>query len=193
MSPRPLRADAEANRERLLAIAAEVFRRDGPRVPMADIAARAGVGVGTLYRHFPDRDELLGALEHHSYRLTLDMARAATVHEGRGIDALRAYLAAIISSRDRLFLPLHGGPMSADRKSRELRAQIGAAVAAIVDRGKRDGSIRADATPLDVIIGATFFCQPLPNAGADWDTIARRQTDIFIAGMAPQSPSPTYR
>jgi AcrR family transcriptional regulator len=151
---------------------------------MSVIAERAGVGVGTLYRHFPDRDELLASLEQHSYELTLGLARAAADREETGIESLRFYLDAIISARDRLFLPLHGGPMSPDEHSVQLRGAIAANIARILDRGKHDRSIRPDATPLDVIIGGTFLCMPLPNAG-DWDEIARRQLEIFLAGLAP--------
>jgi AcrR family transcriptional regulator len=183
VSPRPRRPDAEANRARLLEVAAPTFRTDGTRVPMSTIARRAGVGVGTLYRHFPDREELLAGLEQHSYALTLELAEAAAARHESGADSLRFYLETVIASRDRLFLPLHGGPMSGDARSVGLRRAIGGCVARILARGQADGSIREDATPMDVIIGGTFLCMPLPNA-RDWDAIAVRQLEIFLAGMA---------
>jgi AcrR family transcriptional regulator len=184
MSARRPRADAESNHRALLEAAAATFRQVGTRVPMSTIAERAGVGVGTLYRHFPDRDELLAGLEQHSYALTLTLARAAADQPGTGIAALRAYLDAIIANRDRLFLPLHGGSLSFDAESVGLREAIGAAITEILERGRRDGSIREDATAQDVIIGGTFLCMPLPRA-TDWDEIAQRQLVIFLAGMGP--------
>ena len=71
---RGLRSDAAANRDRLLAAATVAVRRDGEKVPMATVAARAGVGVGTLYRHYPTREALLSALATQSYELVLSAA-----------------------------------------------------------------------------------------------------------------------
>jgi AcrR family transcriptional regulator len=183
MSTRRLRADAESNREKLLETAAMTFRRVGTRVPMSTIAERAGVGVGTLYRHFPDRNRLLSGLEQHSYELTLALATDAAGRPDSGIAQLRHYLNAIIANRDRLFLPLHGGSLSFDARSVELRNGIEAAIAAILERGRGDGTIRVDATPNDVVIGGTFLCSPLPRA-VNWDAIAQRQLEIFLTGLA---------
>lgn len=66
---RGLRRDAEANRERLLAAAVTAMLREGRNVPLATFAAEAGVGVGTLYRKYPDRAGLMRALEHRAYGL----------------------------------------------------------------------------------------------------------------------------
>jgi AcrR family transcriptional regulator len=61
-TPRPMRADARRNYERIVAIAREVFVEQGPEAPLDDIARRAGVGAGTLYRHFPRREDLMAAV-----------------------------------------------------------------------------------------------------------------------------------
>ena len=71
------RSDAAANRERILAAATIAVRRDGEKVPMATIAEEAGVGIGTLYRHYPTRPALLAALTLRSFQLVLQHARAA--------------------------------------------------------------------------------------------------------------------
>src|SRR3954462_8195482 len=71
------RSDAAANRDRILAAATIAVRRDGERVPMATIAEEAGVGIGTLYRHYPTRPALLAALTVRSFDLVLQHARAA--------------------------------------------------------------------------------------------------------------------
>ncbi|HVE29341.1 MAG TPA: helix-turn-helix domain-containing protein, partial [Mycobacteriales bacterium] len=68
MQTRPLRADAQRNRDRLLAVAVRAFSQDGPDVPLDAIAREAGVGIGTLYRHFPTREALVEA----AYRTELD-------------------------------------------------------------------------------------------------------------------------
>src|SRR3954452_17545542 len=72
---RQQRKDAAANRERVLDAATDLVRTDGEKVPMADIARHAGVGVGTVYRHFPTREHLLGALVHRSFGLAVDNAQ----------------------------------------------------------------------------------------------------------------------
>jgi hypothetical protein len=86
--------------------------------------------------------------------------------------------------RENLFLPLHGGLMSGDQESVALRQAIAANISYILDRGRKDGSVRADAVPLDVVIGGTFLCMPLPNT-TNWDTIAERQLEIFLDGLRP--------
>ena len=81
---RPLRSDAAANRERILAAATIAVRREGERVPMATIAEEAGVGIGTLYRHYPTRSALLVALTLRSFDLVLQHARAAALSDEPG-------------------------------------------------------------------------------------------------------------
>ena len=76
-----LRSDAAANRERILAAATIAVRRDGETVPMATIADEAGVGIGTLYRHYPTRPALLTALTFRSFQLVLRHARAAALSD----------------------------------------------------------------------------------------------------------------
>src|SRR5271165_3634774 len=67
--PRPMRADARRNRERILAAARELFAGSPQEVQMDDLARRAGVGVGTLYRHFPDKEALMGELVRERFEL----------------------------------------------------------------------------------------------------------------------------
>ena len=76
-----MRSDAAANRERILAAATIAVRRDGEKVPMATIADEAGVGIGTLYRHYPTRPALLAALTIRSFHLVLEHARAAALSD----------------------------------------------------------------------------------------------------------------
>jgi AcrR family transcriptional regulator len=91
-----LRRDAEANRERLLAAALTAMLREGRNVPLAAIAAEAGVGVGTLYRKYPDRAGLMRALEHRAYGLLNDILddieEQAAGHNWAGIRCIEEYL-----------------------------------------------------------------------------------------------------
>lgn len=189
---RALRSDAAANRERVLAAAAVAVRRDGERVPMATIAEQAGVGIGTLYRHYPTRGALLSALSRRSWDLVLDHARTAACDDGPAADAIAQFFAQTIAARDDLILPLHGGPVSHDAETLALRARIRELIEQVLARGRRDGSVRADATATDIIITGAMLAQPLPHV-TDWDRLARRQAEIYIAGLAPTRSSAPAR
>jgi AcrR family transcriptional regulator len=186
---RALRRDAAANRERVLAAAAVAVRRDGERVPMATIADEAGVGIGTVYRHYPTRAALLAALSLRAYDLVLEHARTAANADGSAVDAIARFLAQTIAARDDLVLPLHGGPVSLDARTLASQAEIRELLERVLARGRRDGSIRADVTANDIIITGAMLAQPLAHV-ADWDELARRQAEIYVAGLAATcSPS----
>lgn len=181
------RSDAAVNRERILAAATIAVRRNGERVPMARIADEAGVGIGTLYRHYPTRPALLEALTLRSFHLVLEHARTAAQSDEPAPTALARFLEQTIAARDDFVLPLHGGPVIHDEKIVALRTEIRQLLEQVLARGRRDGTIRPDATPIDIIITGAMLAQPLPHA-ADWDQLARRQARIFIAGLATTDP-----
>ena len=180
---RPLRRDAAANRERVLAAAAVAVKRDGEKVPMATIAGEAGVGIGTLYRHYATRPALLAALAQRSYGLVLGHARAAAESHEPAAAALLRFFDQTIAARADLVLPLHGGPVAVDAPTVALRTAISDLLDQVLARGRRDGTIRPDVTAIDVIITGAMLAQPLPNI-PDWDRVARRQARIYVAGLA---------
>lgn len=183
---RPLRRDAAANRERVLAAAVAAVLREGPQVPMATIAAEAGVGVGTLYRRYPTREALLDALTERSFAMVRDVAEQAAAQDGPAIAALDGFLERTIGHRDQLVLPLHGGPPEPSPAAREAQAQVHAALGRLLERGRRDGSIRSDVTTADVVVFGAVLAQPLPGI-RDWDATARRQKQIFLTGVSAPS------
>jgi AcrR family transcriptional regulator len=176
---RPQRSDAAANRERVLAAAAIAIKHEGEKVPMATIAAEAGVGIGTLYRHYPTRPALLAALAQRSYHLVLDHARAAADSDEPAAGAIARFFEQTIAARDDLVLPLHGGPVDLDEHTIALRTKISDLLDQVLARGRRDGTI-------DVIITGAMLAQPLSHT-ADWDALARRQAAIYVAGLAEAS------
>ena len=182
-----LRSDAAANRERILAAATIAVRRDGETVPMATIADEAGVGVGTLYRHYPTRPALLTALTLRSFQLVLRHARDAALSDAPAPEALAEFFEHTITARDELVLPMHGGPVIRDGKIVALQAEIRDLLEQVLARGRRDGTVRPDATPIDIIITGAMLAQPLPHA-EHWDQLARRQATIFVAGLAVVDP-----
>ena len=185
---RRLRSDAAANRERILAAATVAVMREGERVPMATIAEEAGVGIGTLYRRYPTRAALLAALTLRSFELVLQHARAAALSDAPAPAALEQFFERTIAARSQLVLPLHGGPVIHDENIVALRTEIRNLLAQVLARGRRDRTIRPDATPIDIIITGAMLAQPLPHT-ADWDQLARRQARIFVAGLAATGPS----
>ncbi len=189
---RPLRSDAAANRECLLAAAAIAYRRDGERVPMATIAKDAGVGVGTLYRHYPTRQALLAALVVRSFRVVLEHARAAAASDRSAPAALAYFFEQTIAARDDLILPLHGGPVIPDERVSAFRTEVRQLLEQVLARGRREGTIRGDVTAADIILTGAMLAQPLPHA-ADWDELAGRQARIYVAGLAPTTDGPLPR
>jgi AcrR family transcriptional regulator len=178
------RRDALRNRERVLDAAVELVRRDGEKVPMAQIAEHAGVGIGTVYRHFPTREDLLGALVHRSFGIALDNARAAAAHPGSALEGIRSFFLSTLRDREQFVLPLHGGPIVFTPTTRKRQADVRVALRALLERGQAAGELRADLTPEDLILATSLLSRPLPGTG-DWVRLARRQIDLMIGGLGP--------
>jgi AcrR family transcriptional regulator len=178
------RRDAEANRERILAVAAAVMMRDGRHVPLAAIAAEAGVGVGTLYRKYADREALLQALEYRAYGLLNQILdRVPPGREAAGREAVRAFLAGTLKIADQLVLPLHGAPPLMTAEAVAARHAISSRLDELIERGRADGSITAAVNATDVIVFSALITQPLAH-GPAWPTLAARQLAIFVNGLA---------
>lgn len=181
---RPLRRDALANQERVLAAAVTAVLREGRQVPMAIIAAEAGVGVATLYRRYPNREALLDALTHRAFELLLEQARAAEAREETALACLSWWWDRALDQRDQLVLPLGGGPPVTSAETLAVQAQLHQSLQRLLERGQREGSIRNDITTRDLVIFGAMLVTPLPGAG-DWDRTARRQKAIYLDGLYP--------
>jgi AcrR family transcriptional regulator len=149
---------------------------------MAQIAEHAGVGVGTVYRHFPSRQDLLGALVSRSFGLAVDNARAAATHPGSALEGVRMFFLATLRDRERFVLPLHGGPAVFTPATRERQAEVRTVLRELIERGQAAGELRADLAPEDLILAASLLSRPLPGTG-DWERLARRQIDLMIDGL----------
>jgi AcrR family transcriptional regulator len=179
------RSDALRNQRELVRAATAAVHRDGPHVPLGTIAADAGVGIGTLYRHFPTRDDLLGHLTHRSFEQVLANARAAERDGATPTDALRLFVEAAISQRNELVLPLHGGPPLASAGSVAVRDEVHETVRRIIDRGVADGSLRPDVTPQDVVVFGSMLAQSRPPDPA-WDALCHRLLATYLRGLGRQ-------
>ena len=151
-------------------------------MPMATIAADAGVGIGTLYRHFPTRDDLLSALTHRSFEQVLANVRTAENDGTTGSDALRRFIEAAIAQRNELVLPLHGGPPVTVPETLEVRDQVHRAVQRIIERGRTDGTISRDVSPRDVVAFGAMLAQPR-QPDPEWDATCRRLVATYLNGL----------
>jgi AcrR family transcriptional regulator len=187
-TPREQRSDAARNHQTLVRAATAAVHREGPRVPMATIAADAGVGIGTLYRHFTTRDDLLDYLTHASFERVLANASAADRDGTTGAAALGRFIEAAIGQRNELVLPLHGGPAPASPRTREAQARVHRVVQQIIDRGRADGSIRQDVTPHDIVALGAMLAQP-GRSDPGWDATCRRLLATYLTGLGQPRPA----
>src|ERR1700689_1161794 len=158
--PREQRSDAARNHEALVRAATAAMHREGPHVSMAPIAADASVGIGTLYRHFPTREDLFNSLTHRSFEQVLSNVRAAESDGTTANDALRRFIEAAIAQRNELVLPLHGGLPVTATETIAVRDQVHRALERIIERGRTDGTISQDVPPRDVVIFGAMLAQP---------------------------------
>jgi AcrR family transcriptional regulator len=181
-SRRKPRTDSLRNRERILEVAKEAFTRFGASASLDDISKQAGVGAGTLYRHFPTRDALIEAV----YRSEVEKLAGA----GRKfsetmppVNALRSWMLLFVDhmAAKQIIAPalnsVAGGPSKLYEGSRSL---IHGAMDALVKRAIKSGDIRKDVDALDLLrplIGVFFV-----DSGPGWQPSARRLVDILIAG-----------
>ena len=183
-----LRRDAVANQERVLAAAVAAVLREGRQVPMATIAADAGVGVGTLYRRYPNRDALLDALTLRSFRLLFEVASAAEAREGNALSRLSWWWDRVIELRDQLVLPLHGGPSATGEPVLAARDRLHASLEGMLEAGRREGSIRRDVDTRDIVMFGAMLVA-LPSGVSGWDATARRQKSVYLDGLGARQPT----
>jgi AcrR family transcriptional regulator len=176
------RSDAARNQQSLVRAATAAVHREGTRVPMATIAADAGVGIGTLYRHFATREDLLNYLTHASFERVLANATTAERDGANAAEALRLFIEAAIGQRNELVLPLHGGPPASAERTLAVRDQVHQVIARILDRGRVDGTIVREVTPHDIVVFGAMLAQPR-HSDSDWDATCRRLLATYLAGL----------
>ena len=181
-SAREQRSDAALNRDALVQAATAAVHREGIRVRMSTIADDAGVGIGTLYRHFATREELLNYLTHRSFEMVLANASSAERGASTGNEALRQFIESAIALRDQLVLPLHGGPPVTEKATLAVREQVHCALQRLIDRGRLDGTITTAVSPRDIVALGAMLAQPTPN-GPGWDATCKRILATYLAGL----------
>jgi AcrR family transcriptional regulator len=186
---RPLRADAARNRARLLAVAVEALAEDGD-MPLEAIAQRAGVGIGTLYRHFPERSALVEAAYRQEVTALCDAAPALLDQDGPAVDALREWMGRFVryaAAKRGMGAALRTAVGSDSSLFAETRSRIIAAIDLLLDAGRADGSVRPDVDGEQVML-AMGGVWNVPDSDR-WEQRVRGLLDLLVDGLRYGAPA----
>ncbi len=180
---RPRRADARRNREKLLAVALSALAEDG-ETPLETIAQRAGVGIGTLYRHFPHRNALIEAAYRQEVQELCDAAPALLAPDRPAVDSLREWMGRFVryaAAKRGMGTALRSAVGSDSPMFGETRGRIISAIDVLLEAGRSDGSVRDDVDGEQVMLamGAVWM---VPDGDA-WTERVRRLLDLVVDGL----------
>ncbi len=191
--PAALRADARDNRRRILEAARDAFTERGPGAPLDEIARRAGIGIATLYRRFPDRKALMLEVVRDAIEQTVTEARLAVSEEPDPFRALARYMHRVIDARTAAVIPaLLGAVRLDDEQLRQARETGPVAVQALVDAAQQAGILRPDVTAADIGLLIVRLSRPLPGglaAGID-SGLSHRHLDLVLDGLRATARQP---
>lgn len=181
-APRRLRADAQRNIDSLLEAAKAVFGSSGVDAPAKEIADQAGVGVGTLYRHFPQRSDLVKAVFQREVDACADTAPAlAAAHEP--VVALAKWLhryTEFLATKRGLAAALHSGDPAFDALPAYFTQRLGPALGSLLDAATASGEIRPDIGAKDLLYAVANLCQPTSDEGVAY---SQRMVALLIDGL----------
>ncbi|KAA9380482.1 TetR/AcrR family transcriptional regulator [Microbispora cellulosiformans] len=187
-----LRADARRNRDLIVTAARELFLEQNVDVPLEEVARRAGVGVGTLYRRFPDRDALLRAVGEESLRRLADLVETAGREEPDAWHALCRFLRGAVALRLGVLAakldPLLHQRLRVGADLREIRQGVVAAVLRLTERAQADGALRPDIGPGDIALLMTLHVYTPPAVPGE-EALAR-MVEIMLDGLRADRGSP---
>jgi AcrR family transcriptional regulator len=178
-----MRADARRNRERILDAAVDSILEVGGEPARDAVAQRAGVGIGTLYRHFPDQQSLLHAVALHVLDRSIAAGESALDDATDGADALRRYMHLALDHGVGVLNVVH--PLLDHPDWPEQRSRAESLLHTMFDSAQRDGQIRPDATVRDVALAIIRACRPLGIGlpAAEDRALAHRHIDIYLDGL----------
>jgi AcrR family transcriptional regulator len=195
-SERPLRKDAERNRQRILEAAKELFAERGLSVTLNDIAHHAGVGVGTVYRRFPDRRELIEALFEQRLEQIRELLEEALEDPNPWRGLTRFHERALeLQAQDRGLAQLVLGAPGAPERLAKVRTQLQPLATELVERARAAGQLRADCQAEDFPIVQVMLSAVIDAAHDVAPELWRRYFAIVLQGLrakpAPPEPLPT--
>ena len=181
-APRRLRADARRNAGSLLAAAKAVFATSGVDAPAKEIADAAGVGVGTLYRHFPQRSDLVKAVFQHEVDACADAAPAlAAAHEpGAALARWLHRYTEFVATKRGLATALHSGDPAYGALPGYFMGRLEPALGSLLDAAIARGEIRADISARDLLFAVANLCLPVPGEGVPY---SQRMVALLIDGL----------
>jgi AcrR family transcriptional regulator len=190
IGPRPLRADAARNRARILEAAETVFAAEGIEVPVDVIAEKAGVGVGTLYRHFPTKERLCEAiLLERLTKLTQEAICAADADDPAA--AFFGFLGHVVdegcAKRD-LLVAVMGAGVEFEEAVAPVKDELRQAVGVLLARAQAVGAVRPDVTATTVVTMAGATCQAIAHSD---DALAPQLLSILSDGLRVAVARPT--
>jgi len=184
------RADAVRNRERVLEAAKAVFSAGGAEASLEAVAKRAGVGIGTLYRHFPTREALYEAVYRREVEQLGELADTLK-DEAKPVEALRRWVSSNIEfvatkkgMAAALALAAHGSPELHSFSFERLTQAVGV----LLDRAVKAGEIRADVSPEDLLRALVGMCYLHDQPG--WQSTVVRLMDVFVDGLRVRPDPP---
>jgi AcrR family transcriptional regulator len=186
LSPKPRRADAQRNHEKILEAAEEIFALDGVAVPIDIVAERAGVGIGTLYRHFPTKESLYEAIVLTRLNDLMCIADAA-VHDsnaapGAAFDTFLREFARQASEKRDLFEALDQAGIDIKSIFAERLDALMSRVDTLRERAVESGDIRNDVETRDIVNLISGTCHAAGHSGVD-DQEVQRLVSIVLAGI----------
>jgi AcrR family transcriptional regulator len=177
-----LRADAQRNINSLLQAAKTVFSTSGVDAPAKEIANQAGVGVGTLYRHFPQRSDLVKAVLQREIDACADAAPALSASHEPGA-ALTNWLhryTEFVATKQGLATALHSGDPAFDELPGYFWRRFGPALASLLEAATASGEIRAGISPKDLLYAIAGLCVPMGDDGVAY---SQRMVGLLIDGL----------
>jgi AcrR family transcriptional regulator len=178
------RADARRNLDALLDAAKTVFATSGVDAPAKEITDQAGVGVGTLYRHFPQRSDLVLAVLKHEIDACADAGAPLSAANPPGV-ALAMWIqryTELVATKAGLASALQSSDAAHEAMRTHFYQRMGPVLETLIEAAAAAGAIRADVTAVDVLHAVALLCQPVPGEGPGY---GRRLVDFFIDGLRP--------
>src|SRR5262249_7373865 len=179
---------AGETRGRLLAAPGDVFAERAPAAPLDEIARRAGTGIATLYRHFPDRQALMLDVVRDAIELAIEEGRLAASEETDPFRALARYMHRVVDARTAAVIPslLDAVPLDGEQP-RQARQTGPAVLEPLVGAAHRAGTLRADVTAADIGMLMVRLSRPLPGGFAPETNseLSHRHLDLVLDGLRP--------
>jgi AcrR family transcriptional regulator len=181
-APRPLRVDARRNLDALLVAAKSVFAESGVDAPGQEIADRAGVGIGTMYRHFPRRSDLVAAVMASEIEACADAASVLAAQNPPAVAVAKwvQQFTELVGTKRGLAAALHSDDPSLEDLSDHVRRRLEPALGELLDAARSAGAMRSDVGAKDVIFAVALLCHPVPGEGLDYN---QRVVAVFLDGL----------